>query len=172
MNLFDHVPQMIKMLRNLDKWLETAAEYAKMKSFDPDILLQARLAPDQYPLMNQIQASCDSAKFAVAHLSGQKAPVHPDTEKTFAEARARIASCIGYLETAKESDFASAAQQKVSPAWMAGKWVAGDKYLLEMALPNFYFHITTAYAILRHNGVGIGKMAFIGSLPFNDPEAA
>ena len=169
MSLFDAVPQFAKMLHNLDKWLATAAEYAKKKSFDPDILLQARLAPDQYPLMNQIQAACDSAKFAVSHLTGQKAPAHPDTEKTFAEARARIASCIAYLETAKAADFEGAAERKVAPSWMAGKWIAGDKYLTEMALPNFYFHLTTAYAIMRHNGVDLGKMAFIGSLPFNEP---
>ena len=168
MNLFDNVSQLIKMLHNLDKWLDTAAEYAKTKSFDPDTLLQARLAPDQYPLVRQIQSACDSAKFAVAHLSGQEAPAHPDTEKTFAEVRARIAACIAYLETAKAADFEGAEQRRVAPSWMAGKWVAGHNYLLEMAIPNFYFHITTAYAIMRHNGVALGKMAFLGGLPFND----
>src|ERR1700712_5383617 len=121
MTLFDNVPQLIKMLRNLDKGLVTATEYAKTKSFDPDILLQARLAPDQHPLINQIQASCDSAKFAVAHLTGPQAPAHPDNEKTFAEAHARIASCIAYLETAKAADFEGAEQKKVAPSWMDGK---------------------------------------------------
>jgi hypothetical protein len=169
MNLFDAVPQFIKMLHNLDHWLEVGATHAQKKSFDPEVLLTARLAPDQYPLIRQIQSACDAAKFTAAHLTGQKAPAHPDTEKTLSEARTRIASCISYLETLKAADFQGAAERRVSAPWMGGKWVAGEKYLTEMALPNFYFHITTAYAILRHNGVELGKRDFIGSVPLSDP---
>ena len=168
MSLYKAVPQFIKMLRNLDRWLVTATEYAKKKSFDAEVLLQARLAPDQYPLVRQVQIACDSAKFTTAHLSGQKAPAHPDTEKTIAEVRARIATCIAYLETVKPGDFAGAAERRVSAPWMNGKWVAGESYLQEISYPNFYFHLTTAYAILRHNGVELGKRDFIGGVPMND----
>ena len=169
MSLFDAVPQFIKMLRNLDRWLVTAEEHAKKKSFDAEVLLQARLAPDQYPLLRQVQIACDSAKFTSANLSGQKAPAHPDTEKTLGELHARIASCIAFLETVKEADFQGAAERRISAPWMAGKWVAGAPYLLQFGYPNFYFHITTAYAILRHNGVEIGKRDFLGDAQLNVP---
>jgi hypothetical protein len=168
MSLYEAVPQFIKMLRNLDRWLVTATEYAKKKSFDAEVLLQARLAPDQYPLVRQVQIACDSAKFTTAHLSGQKAPAHPDTEKTLPEVHARIASCIAFLESVKEADFQGAGERRISAPWMAGKWVAGAPYLLQLAYPNFYFHITTAYAILRHNGVELGKRDFLGDVQLND----
>jgi hypothetical protein len=168
MNTFDAIPQFAKMLRNLDHWLDKAAAHAKAKSFDVEVLVQARLAPDQYALVRQVQSACDSAKFVAAYLAGKQAPAHPDTEKTFAELRQRIQTCIAYLETLKESDFAGADERKVAPPWLQGKWVRGDQYLTQAALPNFYFHITTAYAILRHNGVDVGKMDYIGNLPVRD----
>jgi len=156
------------MLRNLDQWIDKAVAQAKVRSFDPEVLVTARLAPDQYPLQRQVQSSCDSAKFAAAYLSGKQAPAHPDTETTVAELRARIATVLGYLETFKAEDFAGADERKVSPAWMKGKWLRGDHYLNQLSIPNFYFHVTTAYAILRHNGVDVGKMDFIGSVPMRD----
>ncbi len=168
MNLYEVVPQFAKMLRNLDKWLEKATLHATTKSFDVNVLVQARLAPDQYPLVRQVQSACDSAKFSCAYLTGSKAPSHPDTETTMAELRTRIQSCISYLETVKEADFAGADERRVSPAWLAGKWVRGDHYLVQAGLPNFYFHLTTAYSILRHNGVEVGKMDFMGQLPVKD----
>ena len=142
--------------------------YAKTKSFEPDVLVTARLAPDQYPLVRQVQSACDSAKFTAAYLAGQKAPSHPDTETTMAQLRARIQACLSYLETVKASDFAGAEQRKVSPAWMQGKWSAANHYLAQVGIPNFYFHVTTAYAILRHNGVALGKVDYIGAFPMND----
>jgi hypothetical protein len=168
MNLHVLVPQFAKMLHNLDGWLGKAVAYAKTKSFEPDVLCQARLAPDQYELTRQVQAACDTAKFTVAYLSGKEPPVHPDTEKTIAELRQRIKTCVSYLESSKESDFAEAEGRKVAPRWLEGKWVRGDQYTVQMAIPNFYFHMTTAYAILRHNGVDLGKMDYIGSLPTRD----
>jgi hypothetical protein len=168
MNVIDFVPQYAKMLNNLDRWLDKATEYAKAKSFDVDTLVQARLAPDMYSLDRQIQSACDSAKFSVAYLAGKEAPSHPDTEKTIAELRARIRSCLSFLETVKAADFAGAEDRKVAPKWMKGKWVKGDQHLMQMAVPNFYFHVTTAYDILRHNGVDLGKSDFIGSFPMND----
>ena len=168
MNVFDVVPQYAKMLMNIDRWLDKAVEHAKAKKFEIDTLVHARLAPDMYSLDRQIQAACDTAKFSAAYLSGKEPPAHPDTEKTIAELRARIKSCLSFLETIKESDVAGAEERKVAPKWLQGKWVKGEHFLLQMSLPNFYFHVTTAYDILRHNGVDLGKMDFIGSIPIRD----
>jgi hypothetical protein len=168
MNVFEVIPQYGKMLKNIDRWLDKAVEHATLKKFDVDTLVHARLAPDQYSLDRQIQSACDSAKFSAAYLTGKEAPAHPDTEKTVAELRARIKSCLSFLETIKESDVAGAEDRKVAPKWLQGKWVKGDHFLLQMSLPNFYFHVTTAYAILRHNGVDLGKMDFMGSIPLRD----
>ena len=168
MNTIDFIPQYAKMLNNLEQWLDKAAAHAKVKGFELDTLVQARLAPDQYALDRQIQSACDAAKFSAAYLSGKEAPTHPDTEKTIAELRARIKSCLGFLETITAADVAGGEERKVAPKWLQGKWVKGDQFLMQMSLPNFYFHVITAYAILRHNGVDLGKMDFIGSIPMRD----
>ena len=162
------VPQLKKMLNNLDKWLDAAVAYAAKKSFDPAVLLTSRLAPDQYPLTRQIQACCDGAKFTAARLAGKEAPKHPDTETTLEELRARIRSTLEFLDTITEADFADAKGRMIELPFMPGKVLTAADYLNEMALPNFYFHVTTAFAILRHNGVDIGKIAFIGSLNMRD----
>jgi hypothetical protein len=168
MEIFDVVPQYAKMLRNLDGWLDKAVAFAKTKSFDVDTLVHARLAPDQYALDRQIQSACDTAKFSACYLSGKEPPVHPDTEKTIAELRTRIRTCLSFLETVTEADTAGAEERKISPKFLQGKWVRGDQFLLQMSMPNFYFHVTTAYAILRHNGVDLGKIDFIGGIPTRD----
>jgi hypothetical protein len=168
MDTFETVTQFAKMLKNLDHWLDAAAAFAQTKGFEADVLAQSRLAPDQYALTRQVQAACDAAKYAAAYLSGQKAPSHPDTEQTLSELRARIQKCVQYLESVKASDYAGAAERRVSPPWLQGKWFRGADYLTQLAVPNFYFHVTTAYAILRHNGVGLGKMDYIGSMPVNE----
>jgi uncharacterized protein len=165
---FDSVQQFSKMLRNLDQWIDKAVAHAKAKSFDPDVLAGARLAPDQYPFQSQVQSACDAAKFAAVYLAAKPAPAQPDTETTMTQLKQRLATVIGILETYTEEDFAGAGERKVAPPWMRGKWVRGDHYLAQVALPNFYFHITTAYAILRHNGVDLGKMDFIGPIPMRD----
>lgn len=162
------VPQLTKMLQNLDRWLTKAEEHAKAKSFDPAVLLTARLAPDQYALTRQVQASCDAAKFTAARLTGKSPPAHPDTETTLEELHARIRSVVEFLGTVSEGDFEGAAERTVGLPFAPGKGMKGADYLVEMALPNFYFHITTAYAILRHNGVPLGKVDFIGSLKMID----
>ena len=162
------VPQLKKMLNNLDKWLDAAVAHAKAKSFDPGVLLTARLAPDQYSFTRQIQACCDGAKFTAARLAGKEAPKHPDTETTVDELHARIRSVVEYLDTFTEADFAETKGRTIALPFMPGKVITAEDYLNEMALPNFYFHVTTAYAILRHNGVDIGKTAFIGSLNLRD----
>jgi len=154
-----------KTLENLERWMDKAAEHAKARGFELDVLAQARLAPDQYSFVQQVQSACDQAKYAAAYLSGQPAPSHPDTEKTFPELRDRIRKCTGFLATVHEKDLAGADARKVAPPWLQGRWLTGHDYLVDAAIPNFFFHVTTAYAILRHNGVVLGKADFIGSLP-------
>lgn len=162
MTAFETISQFSRMLKNLDQWLQTGTAYAETKHFAPDVLAQARLAPDQYALVQQVQSACDAAKYAAAYLSGQKGPSHPDTEKTMSELRARIQTCVGYLDTFQASDFTGAEERRVAPPWMEGNSVRGADYITRIAVPNFYFHVTTAYAILRHNGVDLGKRDFIG----------
>jgi uncharacterized protein len=168
MSNFETVLQMKKMLSNLDRWLEKAAAHADAKKFDVNILANARLAPDMYPFTKQVQSACDSAKFAGARLTGKDAPSHPDTETTIPQLRERIGKVVAFLDTLKSNDFEGSDQRKVTVSYMPGKFIYGSDYLGQTALPNFYFHVTTAYAILRHNGVDVGKMDYIGAAPFHD----
>lgn len=163
------VPQFKKMLQNLDKCLEKAAGYADQKKFDVNVLVDYRLAPDMYPLARQIQSCCDAAKFAAAYLSAQTPPKHPDEEKTWPELRARIQKVVTYLDGFKPADFAKGEGVKVAPSWAGGMWLGGEEYFEELAVPNFYFHLMAAYAILRHAGVDIGKQDYIGNLNFKKP---
>ncbi len=159
--------QQVKALQNLTACLEKAAGYADSKKFEFEVLLQSRLAPDQFALLRQIQIACDTAKFNAARLTGLTAPAHPDNEKTWSELRARIESVIAYLKGFKESDFKGASEIKVTnPRW-ENKWMLGQDFVHEYAAPNVYFHITTAYAILRHNGVDVGKKDYLGALTFH-----
>ena len=169
MNIYDLVvPQTSKMLKNLDAWLAAAAGLAEKKKFEPNTLLKSRLAPDQFSLDRQVQTACDNAKFICGRLTAKEWPKHEDTETTVAELRARIASTLTFLESFKADDFAGADERKISLPWMEGKWMRGDEYVAQFALPNFYFHVTTAYSILRHTGVDLGKMNYIGSLNLRD----
>jgi hypothetical protein len=168
MSAHESIAQFSKMLKNLDQWLGKAEEHAKSKNFDPNILLKARLAPDQFVLVKQIQSACDAAKFAAVYLTGKEAPVFADTEATMTEIRDRIRKCREILDAVSESDFEGWAAKKVSAPWMGGKWVRGDHYMQQLAIPNFLFHVVTAYAILRHNGVSLGKLDYIGGLPMQD----
>ena len=166
MTIYDlTVPQLTKMLRNLDGWLGTAIAYAEAKKFDVNNLMKARLAPDQFAFDRQVQTACDNAKLVAARLAGKGWPTHADTETTVDQLRTRIASVITFLDTFKPEDFAGAEERKISLPWMEGKWMRGDEYVAQFALANFYFHVTTAYAILRHSGVDLGKRAFIGGVP-------
>ena len=158
------VLQASKMLQNLDTWLTKAGEYAKQKNFDPNILVDARLAPDMYPLSRQVQAACDGAKFLAARLSGKEPPKHPDTERTIDELHARIQTVLEHLKTYSARDFEGAASRVVPLSFMPGKGLAAGDFLQQMNVPNTYFHLCMAYAILRHNGVPLGKTEYIGSL--------
>jgi hypothetical protein len=166
MNLYDAtVPIFTKLLSNVDKWFDKAAALADAKKFDVDVLANARLAPNQYPFLRQIQSACDQAKFAAAKLTGKEPPAHPDTEKTIAELRQRIRTVVDYLGTFKREDFNGAEERPCSHTWMGGKSLSGSDYVNHLALPNFNFHLTTAYDILRHNGVELGKLDYLVDLP-------
>jgi uncharacterized protein len=169
MNLFElTVPQLAKTLHNLDRWLKAGEQYAEQRKFPVDNLIQARLAPDQYPLVRQVQSSCDNVKFIAGRLTQKDWPAHADTETTFEQLHARIAAVQTYLEGFKSEDFVGAEDRKISLPWMQGKWMTGLEYLTQFAMPNFYFHVTLAYSILRHNGVPLGKTDYIGSVPMRD----
>jgi uncharacterized protein len=158
------IAEMKKLLKNLDTNLDKAATHATAKKFDTKVLLQSRLAPDMLPLMFQIQTACDTAKFAAARTTGKDAPSMPDTEQTLDEAKQRIAKTIAYLDGFKQADFEGIESRTVSlPRW-EGKSMTALDYFIEHALPNFMFHVTTSYAILRHNGVELGKRDFLGQL--------
>lgn len=156
--------QMKKTLGQVDKWLEAAGSYAQTKSFDPSVFLTLRLAPDQFAFARQVQIACDTAKLAASRLTGKEAPVQDDSEKTLEELRARVRTAIAYLDSLTEKDFESAATQSITQPRWEGKVMTGHDYFLEHALPNFYFHSTHVYAILRHNGVPVGKRDFLGTL--------
>jgi hypothetical protein len=130
------------------------------------VLLDGRLAPDQYHFTRQVQSACDYAKFAIAKLAGKEAPGHPDTERTAPELRARVHAVIEYVATFERRDFDGGETRACSHTWMGGKSLRGGDYLHHVALPNFHFHLTSAYAILRHHGVDLGKMDYLGPLPY------
>lgn len=168
MTHYDAIRSFAKTLQNLEQWMEKAAAHATAKSFEVDVLVQARLAPDQFAFVRQVQAACDQAKYAAAYLSGQQAPSHPDTEQTFVELHGRTRKCLAFLDTVQAKDLAGSEERKVAPPWLGGKWLRGDDYMVHVAIPNFFFHATMAYAILRHNGVELGKMDYIGSIPVQE----
>ena len=165
MNHDDAIRLFEKTLKNLLQWMDKADAHAKAKSFEVDVLAKARLAPDAFDFTRQVQAGCDQAKYAAAYLSGKTPPSHPDTEQTLAELRQRIEKCLGFLESVQAKDLTGSEDRKVAPPWLGGAWLRGDDYLIQVAIPNFFFHATMAYAILRHNGVELGKMEYIGALP-------
>lgn len=165
---FETIQQFSKILRSLHSILAKAQAHADARKFDSGNYLSARLAPDMFALARQIQSACDGAKFAAARLTGIDAPRHEDNEKNLDELSARIEKTIAFLDTFKPEHFAGSATRKATFPWMEGKYLQGAEYLVQMATPNFYFHVSMAYALLRHSGVEIGKMDFLGQLPFKD----
>jgi uncharacterized protein len=170
MNLYAAtVPQFKRILQNVERWLDKTVAFAEGKKFDANSLLTARLAPDQFALVRQIQSSCDQCKLTCARLTGKEAPKHPDTEQTFDELRKRLHSVIAYLDSFKPEDFDGTAERLISlPFFPEGKAMTGADYLVERQLPNVYFHTSMVYAILRHNGVDLGKSDFIGQVTYRD----
>jgi hypothetical protein len=166
MNPLSLILEMKKLLAHTLAWIDRAEAHAAAKGYDASILLEARLAPDMFPLVRQFQSACDSAKFAAAFTAGKEPPSHPDTEKTFGELRTRISSVVEYLGTFGEADFANADAGEVKrPRW-EGKSMRATDYLVEQGVPNFFFHLNMIYALLRHNGVELGKRDYIGQLSF------
>ncbi len=158
------VPVFRRMLRSLAAVLETAETHAQQHKIEPAALLQARLFPDMFPLIKQVQVATDFAKGASARLAGQEVPRYEDNEQTFAELQQRISKTLGYIDSLAEDDIAASGARPVvhGAGERARHFDSGDAYLVGFVLPNFYFHVTTAYAILRHNGVPIGKRDFLG----------
>lgn len=160
------VPQFVKTLRNLSAILDKAAAHAETKKFEIGVLLQSRLAPDQFDFVRQVQIACDTAKLGTARVTLKNAPEHSDSEKTLPELKARIESTVQYLQSVSKADFSEAAERRITTPRWEGKTLSGAEYVAHHTIPNFYFHVTTAYAILRHNGVEIGKKDFLGPMPF------
>jgi len=155
-----------KHLEALDAILDKAAAYAEAKKFDPEVLLNARLYPDMYPFKKQVQSACDFAKLCVGRLAGLTPPVHDDSERTFADLKKRIGDTLAVLASAKPEPMNAAAGHEITvKAGPRELTFTGQEYLLHFALPNFYFHCATAYGILRHNGLEIGKRDFMRRLP-------
>lgn len=159
------VPPMIRSLSNLRSILEKAATHAETKKIDPSVLINSRLYPDMFPLVRQIQIATDVAKGAVSRLAGLEPPKYEDVETTFAELLARIDKTIALLESADPKQL-NGTEENTILLPMHDKTVTfkGLPYLVDFVLPNVYFHVTTVYAILRHNGVEIGKKDFLGNI--------
>ncbi len=162
------IAQCAQSLKNLETWLDKAEQHAAAKKFDIGALLNGRLAPDQKPFIFRVQSACDYVKGAAAWLSGQTPPKHPDTEQTIDELRTRIQKTVAFVQSVKEAQYAGASERRVSFSWAPGKVMSGLDYLIQMTIPNTYFHLTTAYSILRHNGVDVGKMDFLGPIDLVD----
>ena len=158
------VPRFASMLKNLSAILDKAQAQAQARKIDPAVFTNFRFYPDMLPMKRQVQIACDTAKGAVARLAGAEVPKHDDTEETFAELKARIAKTIDFIQTIKPAQI-DGSEEKNIHLKLGSREVdyKGMQYLLGHALPNFYFHITTAYDILRHNGVEIGKRDYLGN---------
>ncbi len=158
------VPVFKQILGSLSAILDKAEAHALEKKIEPAALLQARLYPDMFPFLRQIQVAADFAKGASARLAGVDVPKYEDTEHSFADLKARLAKTIAFIDALPQADLEASADRDISTSSGANaKQFKGQVYLMHYALPHFYFHATTAYAILRHNGVEVGKKDFIGS---------
>jgi hypothetical protein len=157
------VPVFIRMLDNLAAILEKAAAHAEARKIDPAVLVASRLYPDMFPLVKQVQIASDAAKGGAARLAQMEPPAYEDNEATLADLVARLRKTVAYLGTIKAEQVDGSEDRTVT--WKtrtATKSMQGMPYLLNHVLPNLYFHVATAYAILRHNGVEIGKGDYLG----------
>jgi hypothetical protein len=169
MSLYEaSVPHFIRTLKNLDRWFDKAEAHATAKKFDTAVYLTSRLAPDQLPFNRQVQIACDSAKNGCSRVTGKTAPSFPDNEASLAELRERVRNTVTWLESLSAQDFEGADTRKVAVPGTPGKVALGRDSMFEHAIPNFYFHATTTYAILRHNGVDLGKADFLAGRTTQD----
>jgi len=164
--MYDHsIPVLAKTLGNLSAILDKAAKHCEAKKLDPNALLGSRLFPDMFPLTRQVQIAADQAKGCAARLAGVEVPKYEDTEKSFDDLKARIAKTIAFINGVKPEQLANSAGRDVvlpirgNPTTFKGEW-----FLKHFVMPNFFFHVTTAYDILRHNGVELTKGDYIGSM--------
>ena len=166
LSLYDaSVPVFKQMLGGLDGVIAKAQAFAEARKIEPDALFKARLYPDMFPLDRQVQIACDFACSVTARLAGADVPVYDVKEATFEQTRGLIAATIAFIERFDAAQFAGSAQREIvlRPGTPKEKRLSGDKYLLSYGLPQFFFHVTTAYALLRHNGVEIGKRDYMGA---------
>ncbi|MDR5884253.1 DUF1993 domain-containing protein [Caballeronia sp. LZ032] len=157
------IAQCAEAVRTMDTYLDRAERFAQAKKFDVAVLLSTRLAPDMAGLLYQIQSACDYLKGGAAYLSGQQPPRHEDNEQTLAEARERIRKTLAFVGSVAASQYDDAASRIVKVSWVPGT-LSGENYLLQIVIPNVYFHVAMAYAILRANGVDVRKLDFIGKV--------
>jgi hypothetical protein len=159
------VPVFRQMLGSLSQILRTAETHAAEKKIDQAALLQARLFPDMFPLVRQVQVACDMAKGVSSRLAGAEVPSHEDTEQTFEDLQARIAKTLAVIEGYDAARFDGSEQREIvlRPGTPKERRFDGQSYLLHYGLPQFFFHVTTAYALLRHNGIEVGKQDYMGA---------
>lgn len=157
------IPVFIRGFSNLSAILDKGAAFAETKKFDPSVLVNARLAPDMFPLSHQVQIATDGTKGCAGRLAGAEIPSYADTEATFPELKARIEKTVSYLKGFTAGQIDGSETKKITLK-IAGREMEfdGQSYLLDFVIPNFYFHLTAAYAILRHNGVPVGKADYLG----------
>ena len=166
------VPVLVHGLKNLSTILKAGADHAKDKGIDPAVLVNARLYPDMFPLARQVQIATDMAKGGAARLAGVEIPSYPDTETSFPELQKRLARTIAFVKSVSAAQLAGSAARDIQLQLRVGSiGFSGQAYLLGWVMPNFYFHATTAYNILRHNGVVLGKWDFLGKPPGVKPPA-
>ena len=159
------IPPMIRSLENLSKIMDKAVAQAKSEDIPLASLIEAKLAPDMRPFPFQIQSASDAAKGCAARLAGVEAPAMPDTETSFPELQQRIAKTIAFLKSVDAAKFAGGEDRTIVLKFPQGEMkFTGRDYVAGFALPNFFFHVTTAYDILRHKGINIGKMDFLGGV--------
>jgi hypothetical protein len=158
------IPVVIRYLNNLSTLIDKAVAHCEARKIDPAVLVNYRLSPDMFPFARQVQIASDQVKGMAARLAGVDVPSYPDTETTFAELKARIAKTVAYLNTFKPEQIDGSENKEITLKAGAAEFkFKGDDYLVGFVLPNFYFHVTTAYAILRHCGVEVGKRDFLGA---------
>jgi hypothetical protein len=165
-SLYDFsIPVLTRGLTNTSAILDKAVAHAAAKKFDLAVLAQARLFPDMHPLVRQVQIACDTAKGAAARLAAIEVPKHDDTEVTFADLNARIAKTVEFLKTVTPAQLKDAESRSIEIKFPNGSWkFTATAYLTDFVLPNFYFHVSMVYALLRKNGVEVGKGDFLGAI--------
>jgi len=165
-SLYDFsIPALTRGLANLSGLLDKAEAHAAAKKYDSVVLAQARLFPDMHPLVRQVQITCDTAKGAAARLAGVDVPKHEDTEATFADLKARVAKTADFVKSISAAQLEDAENRSIELKFPNGAWkFTAVGYLTDFVLPNFYFHISMVYALLRKNGIEIGKADYLGAI--------